>query len=70
MPAARMAGSSFADVYEEALGLSQVHQSPHPWGAAAPGLAGWVLCPRPSWNGPRGLSLQFLRDSPLCVWGS
>ena len=66
MPAARTVGSSFADVSEEALGLGWVHQSPHPWGEAALGPAGWGLYPGPSWKGPRGLSL---RSSEIALLG-
>lgn len=40
VPAARTAGSGFADVSEEAQGPGRVRPSPHPWDTAAPGLAG------------------------------
>lgn len=73
VPAARTAGSSFADVSEEVQGPGRAHPSPHPRDKAAPGPAGqrgWSFPPGSSEKGPRGQSLRFLRDGPLSRRGA
>lgn len=49
MPAARTAGSGFADVSEEAQSRGWIRLSPHPWGTAK--QRGQNLCPGPSGEG-------------------
>lgn len=51
MPAARMAGSGFADVSKEAQSRGWVHPSRHPWGTAE--QRGRGLCSRPSGEGEK-----------------
>lgn len=51
MPAARMAGSGFADVSEEAQSRGWVRPSPHPWGTAE--QRGQGLYPGPSGEGDK-----------------
>lgn len=51
MPAARMAGSGFADVSEETQSRGWIRPSPHSWGTAE--QRGWGLRPRLSEEGDK-----------------